>query len=56
MVVNFADFKDLIDALGGIDDQRAEADPLEPVRLPVRDAGALRQVAGVALREGRRST
>ncbi len=42
VVVNFADFKDLIDAARRDRRQRAEADPLEPVRLPVRDAGALR--------------
>ena len=32
--------------------ERAEADPVEPVRLPLRDAGAVRQVAGLAVREG----
>ena len=52
MVINFADFKDLIDALGGIDVNGAGADPLEPVRLPVRDAGALRRLARLALPEG----
>ena len=31
-------------------DRRAEADPLEPLRLPVRDRGALPAVAGLALR------
>ena len=52
MVINFADFKDLIDALGGIDVNVPEADPLEPLRLPVSDPGPLRQVAGLAVREG----
>ena len=33
-------------------DRRAEADPLEPLRLPLRDRGALPAVAGLALREG----
>ena len=32
--------------------QRAEADPLEPLRLPVREPGALRPVAGLALPQG----
>ena len=32
--------------------RRAEADPLEPLRLPVLDAGAVREVAGLAVREG----
>ena len=32
--------------------RRAEADPLEQVRLPLRDPGALRPLAGLALREG----
>ena len=42
VIVDFDGFKELIDAVGGIDDQRAGADPLEQVRLPVSDAGALR--------------
>ena len=33
-------------------DRRAEADPLEPLRLPVRDRRALPAVAGLAVREG----
>ena len=32
--------------------RRAEADPLQPLRLPLQDAGALPAVAGLALREG----
>ena len=31
-------------------DRRAEADPLQPLRLPLRDRGALPGVAGLALR------
>ena len=56
VVVNFADFKDLIDALGGIDVERAQADPLEPLRLPLPDAGTLLDLAGLAVRERGRST
>ena len=40
-IVDFDDFRTTIDALGGIDDRRAEADRLEPLRLPLRDAGPL---------------
>ena len=43
----------LIDAVGGIDVNVPENDPLQPLRLPVLDAGALRPVAGLALRQGR---
>ena len=37
VVVNFADFKVLIDRLGGITVDVPEADPLRPLRLPVQD-------------------
>ena len=52
VLVDFEDFRDVIDALGGDRGRRAEADPLEPLRLPVRDRRALPGVAGLALREG----
>ena len=52
IVVNFADFKELIDALGGIDVERAEADPLEPLRLPVHDAGAVPEWQGWRFAKG----
>ena len=52
MVVDFANFKDLIDAARRDRRQRARADPLEPLRLPLRPAGALRRVAGLALQKG----
>ena len=41
VIVDFNSFKDLIDAEGGITIERPRADPLEPLRLPVQDAGAL---------------
>ena len=51
VVVDFSQFEDLIDKLGGIDDRRARADRVQ-VRLPVCDRGALRAVGRLALREG----
>ena len=36
MIVDFAQFKDLIDNIGGDRHRRAGADPVEQVRLPVR--------------------
>ena len=36
VVVDFGTFGEVIDALGGVDDRRSQADPLEQVRVPVR--------------------
>ena len=51
VVVNFAEFKDLIDKIGGIDVTVQRPDPLQ-VRLPLRQRGPLRSLAGLALRQG----
>ena len=45
VVVDFGYFKKLIDAVGGVDDERAGEHPLQPVRLPLLDGGALPAVA-----------
>ena len=54
VVVDFDGFKDLIDALGGID-ITVQADPLEQVRLSL-PARAVLELGRVAFRQGERST
>ena len=56
VILDFNGFKDLIDAEGGDHDQRAGADPLEPLRLPIQDAGAVPAVEGLAVRARASST
>ena len=52
VLVDFDNFKDVIDALGGVEIDVPQADPLQPFRLPLRDRGPLPGVAGLAVREG----
>ena len=48
--VDFDRFEELIDAVGGIEVNVPAADPLQQVRLPVQDRGALQRMGGLALR------
>ncbi len=56
VVVDFNSFKDLIDAEGGITINVPGGDPLEPVRLPVPDRGALPRSGRAGASTAARST
>ncbi len=53
VIVDFDDFKAVIDALGGVTVDVPKPILSNKLRLPVRDRRALRALAGLALRQGR---